>query len=104
MECSNCKTINNEGQQICSNCGCFLSNQVQSLPSSSTTSSSSDTSSDKVGFLGILLFCIPIIGVIMYFVWHDEFPKKARKAIYLALWGFGATVLSMILSSMQKFK
>ena len=55
--------------------------------------------SGNVGLLGILFFCIPLAGAIMYFVWKDEKPMKAKKACSLALWGFGfGIVLNIIVS------
>lgn len=38
---------------------------------------------------GILSFLIPLAGWIMYFIWKDETPQRAKQACTLAWCGFG---------------
>lgn len=46
---------------------------------------------DKGGFLwGLLGFCIPIVGLILFLVWKDQKPKTAKAA------GIGALVSVII--------
>jgi hypothetical protein len=36
----------------------------------------------------VLSFCVPIAGLILYFMNKDKFPKKASQACSMAIWGF----------------
>ncbi len=47
--------------------------------------------------LKIVSFCFPIVGAILYFVNKDKYPKKAKSACTLALWGFGIGILINII-------
>lgn len=45
---------------------------------------------------GILAFFVPIAGWIMYFIWRDDYPRKASQANTCAWAGFGLNVLFTI--------
>lgn len=46
-----------------------------------------ENANDKGGFLwGLLGFCIPLVGLILFLVWKDSKPKSAKAA------GIGALV------------
>lgn len=50
-----------------------------------------DNANDKGGFLyGLLGFCIPIVGLILFLVWKDSKPKSAKAA------GIGALVCVIV--------
>ena len=49
-------------------------------------------------FAGIISFLIPIIGVILYFVWKDDANKKAKQALNLAGIGFAINIIMMWIS------
>lgn len=50
-----------------------------------------ENANDKGGFLwGLLGFCIPIVGLILFLVWKDSKPKSAKAA------GIGALVSVVI--------
>ena len=50
-----------------------------------------ENANDKGGFLwGLLGFCIPIAGLILFFVWKESKPKSAKAA------GIGALVSVVI--------
>lgn len=86
MFCPKCGKENSDAAEFCSSCGEKLKGQ-----------SASGSQDSDVGPLGIVLFCIPIVGAIMYFVWKDEKPEKAKKACWLALAGFGVAVIINII-------
>lgn len=72
--CSKCgKEIFDEAV-ICPYCGCSVS-----------SSEKNDASSFGWAFLG---FLIPIVGLILYLVWKDKTPLKAKSAGKGALIGF----------------
>ncbi len=49
-------------------------------------------------FLGIISFFIPIVGWILWVVWHEEYPHKASIAARLAWAGFALNVIILIIS------
>lgn len=54
---------------------------------------------DKLGLgLQILSFCIPLVGIIIYFTSKNESPKKAKTACYAALIGIGVGIIFQILT------
>lgn len=55
---------------------------------------------ERVGPIGVLLFCFPIAGAVMYFVWKDQHPAKAQRACWLALGGLALGTVLQILSSL----
>lgn len=62
---------------------------IQKIPSTIVNNS------ETIGALGILCFLLPMLGLILYLVWKEEKPKKARGAGTAAIWG---CILSFILS------
>jgi hypothetical protein len=58
--------------------------------------------SDGVGALGVLFFCLPLVGAIMYFVWRDDQPRKAKQACTLALWGVAVGIVLRVLMTMAQ--
>ena len=50
-----------------------------------------------MGPLGIVFFCVPLAGAVMYFVWKDAKPAQAKKACTLSLWGMGVLIVLEIL-------
>jgi uncharacterized membrane protein YvbJ len=78
MFCRNCgKEIPNDSL-ICNYCGAHQTGAQQ-------VSNSND---GPIGALGILCFLFPILGLILYLVWKDPMPIKAKGAGKAALWGF----------------
>lgn len=73
----------------------------RSEPSSSQTyqaySSSNENQTEEAGVGWIILaFLIPLVGLILYFVWHGEKPKKANGVGIAALSGFIINLLIML--------
>ena len=65
MFCKNCGKDIPDNSMSCQNCGAPTNNQL-------------DTGSNGWFLLGC---CIPIAGLILYFVWKDQKPKTAKKCI-----------------------
>lgn len=84
--CQNCGSFVNENQEVCFECG------TQIKKTASTARTTSYSSDDTGGFgWGLLGFCIPVAGLILFIVWNTEKPNNARAA------GTGA-LISVILS------
>ncbi|MGZ3871945.1 MAG: hypothetical protein ACXVJD_03450 [Mucilaginibacter sp.] len=48
--------------------------------------------------LTILSFCIPIVGIVLYFTNKGTAPKKSTTACYAALAGIGVGILVRVLT------
>ena len=86
--CSNCGSEVKEGADVCLNCGKQIS--VSAKPSTST--------SDDGTLYGILGFCIPIVGLILYLTMQDSKPNSAKAAGVGALIGFGLGFIGILLA------
>lgn len=89
--CKNCGSEINETVTKCPDCGATqLESRVQP----------SGTMEDIGGFgWGLLGFCIPIVGIVLYFVWKEERPNTAKSLIQGALIGGAIYVLGNILTA-----
>ena len=47
--------------------------------------------------LKVLCFFIPLIGLILYFVYKGESPNKSKAACHSTLWGVGVGILIQII-------
>ncbi len=90
--CKNCgKEISDEAV-VCPHCGV----QVKQLATTTTSGGADDTGGFGWGLLG---FCIPIVGLILYLVWMNSKPLNAKAAGTGALIGFVLGVISGIISA-----
>ena len=67
--CSKCGKELVDEAVICPGCGCAQGNQAMQ--------NQADSSSFGWALLG---FCIPIAGLILYLIWKDNTPLKAKSA------------------------
>lgn len=83
--CSKCGKEINEEAVICVHCGCSIAqNKV------------AENDAPNMGF-AILGFFIPLVGLILYLMWKDQTPLKAKSAGKGALFGFCCSMLVSIL-------
>ena len=78
--CSNCGKDLMDKAVICPHCGCA----VQSI-------TEDDVPSTVLNLLG---FFIPIVGLILFLVYHDKAPKKAKA---IGKWALGGAILNLVL-------
>ena len=117
--CQKCGTPVNAGMFKCPNCGDNLVYQQQQMSEDSNSGQTfnqqtyvqmptqnvfgvSNNSSVDEGGTGwfILGFFIPLVGIILYFVWSGSNPGKAKKAGAGGLLGMGVNlILSFLLRS-----
>ena len=57
---------------------------------------------ERVGPVGVLLFCFPLAGAVMYFVWKDQHPEKAQRACWLALGGTALGIVLQLIASLAQ--
>lgn len=84
---------------FCKNCGAEIDDKAVVCPKCGVAQSNTPTASpdDKpsAGF-AVLCFFIPIVGLILYLIWHDTYPLKARSCGKGALIGVIVSVVSVI--------
>mgnify|MGYP003306973005 CR=1 FL=1 len=76
--CTKCGKEISEDAVICIHCGCSIE----------SANASNDSDSKSWWCLGFFtsLFLTPLIGLILWLVWKDEAPKKARNVGLGTLW------------------
>lgn len=84
MFCKRCGAQIDDNAKTCPFCG-----ESQSSSNAPAPSSANPVDSGSIGW-GILGFCIPIVGLILFLVWKDQKPKTAKVA------GIGALVSVII--------
>ena len=77
--CTKCGKEINEDAVVCIHCGC----------SPNETKHIKEQDSDSIGW-GFLGFFVPLAGLILWLMWKDEAPKKAKSL------GIGALVSTII--------
>ncbi len=95
--CNHCGEKVNPGQEFCFNCGAELNKQgQQSQQPGQYYQKPSNTQSQDTGSLGwgILGFCIPLAGLILWIVWKADRPRDAKSA------GVGALISVLITAFM----
>ncbi len=75
--CNNCGSEIDDNAVVCVSCGVSQKQVVDN---------------GGIGY-GLLGFCIPLVGLILFFVWKDEKPKTAKALII----GFGINVALVII-------
>jgi len=90
MFCAKCGAQMDDNAEFCPKCGARAGTEAGRLAGGD----------DSVGPIGIVLFCLPLVGAIMYFVWKDDKPKKAKTACYLALGGTALGIVLQVIVSM----
>ena len=72
---------------FCKNCGAQIDDNAVVCTSCGASQSTAPAVVDKGGFgWGLLGWCVPIVGLILFLVWKDTKPKTAKAA------GIGALV------------
>jgi len=90
--CKHCGSEISDQAVVCPHCGV----QVKEISTSSTSGGTADTGGFGWGLLG---FCIPIVGLVLYLVWLNTKPLNAKAAGTGALVGFILGVISGVISS-----
>ncbi len=83
--CTKCGKEINDDAVICVHCGSSVD---------PTMNNSKDSNSKSWWCLGFFtsLFCTPIIGLILWLVWKDEAPIKAKNVGLGTLWSLVASI------------
>ncbi|MFP3918057.1 zinc ribbon domain-containing protein [Lysinibacillus telephonicus] len=84
MYCPNCGDQISAYAEVCPKCGVRVKE---------TSSSGEDKPNIAVNLISFC--CIPILGIVMFFVWKDNKPRAAKSAL---IWALVSIVLWFILS------
>ena len=80
---------------FCKNCGAQIDDNAVVCTSCGTAQNTAPAVVDKGGFgWGLLGWCLPIVGLILFLVWKDTKPKTAKAASIGAL---VSTILAIVL-------
>ena len=82
MYCKNCGKEIDDDADVCIYCG--------------RKQNSNQNDNGGIGW-GLLGFCIPIVGLVLYLVWKDEKPKTAKSAGLGALISVGIVIAFYVL-------
>lgn len=88
MYCPNCGTNIGNNTETCINCGINVRNFHIYQPEN-------DKSNIWVNLLS--LCCVPILGIVMYFVWKEKQPKAAKSALIFGIIGLVIYVIFSII-------
>ena len=90
--CKYCGKLIPEKSVGCPYCGKIIGKQY-----SRPTIDGHKERDNPMGF-GILGFLFPLVGLILYLVWKDDYPEKAYAAGSGALWGFILAVAAGVIA------
>jgi len=82
--------------KYCPKCGTELFDEATICPECGVPQANSQADSGSIGY-GILGFCIPVVGLVLFLIWKDAKPKNAKKAGVGALISFVLSVLLYLL-------
>ena len=86
MQCPNCHAKISELAEICPKCGVRIKEAPVGV----------DQPNWCINLIS--LCCIPILGIIMYFVWKNDKPAAAKSALTFSLIGIGVVVVLYVLA------
>lgn len=73
----------------CENCGTEISKEAYVCPKCGVKVKNDNTSEDTPNIgLNILSLFFPLVGIILYFTWKKDTPKKAKGVLTFALIGW----------------
>lgn len=95
--CKKCGAELAEGTFFCPSCGAEVNPQTPAQTYQTYTAPQQPVSANDSGNIGwgVLGFCFPIVGLILFLIWRNNKPKTAKIAII----GAGVSVLISILLS-----
>ena len=65
----------------CKNCGAPIADNAVMCPQCGMQQNNAPRNDDKGGFgWGLLGFCVPVVGLILYLVWKTDKPNSSKAA------------------------
>jgi hypothetical protein len=89
MYCNKCGNPVYPNSPVCGTCGTPVSASGGVPPQYGQPPIKQD---DPNMLLNLVACCIPLVGIVLYFVWKDEKPRSAKQVCVWALVGFGLSI------------
>ena len=77
MFCKNCGSQIDDRAVICPHCGTPTENYSNQAPAYNNSPATNLADSKSIGF-AVLCFFFPVVGLILYLIWKDTYPLRAR--------------------------
>ncbi len=97
MFCKNCGQQLDDNAVVCPHCGCPTDNFNKQKKQAVSAEDAPST-----GF-AVLCFFFPVVGLILYLVWHDTMPLRAKSCGKGALIGVIVEVAAALLVTILSF-
>lgn len=82
----------------CKNCGAEISKEAYICPKCGVKVKEENNIEDKPNTgLNILSLFFPIVGIILYFAWKNQTPKRAKSILTYCLIGWGIRIFFNII-------
>ncbi len=99
--CSHCGEQLNDDVNYCPKCGLNV-NQNNNFSKNSMSnvydsSKSYDESSESTFIYSVIGFFVPIVGIILFCIWNNEYPSRAKSAIKGTLIAIAVYVILFVL-------
>ena len=102
MYCKKCGAQIDDDAVVCPHCGVPTDNYYASRGNAHSAPAPAENDAPNGGF-AVLGFFIPVIGLILYLVWNDTMPKRAKSCGKGALIGVIVWVALGIISTVLVF-
>ena len=104
MYCKNCGTQLDDRAVICPHCGVPTDNYYTPGHKVEGTSIRRENTEDMPNAgLSVLSFFFPIVGLILFLVWQNSMPKRAKSCARGAILGVVVDVIIVAMTSMTIF-
>lgn len=110
MDNNNSSTnVQDDNFNFCQHCGAKIDSKAVVCPKcgvpvagvSLNTTTVAGNEPNPSAWWGVLGFFLPIIGWILYFVFKNEYPKRAHRCAVSAWWGFGISFVIGIIGGVM---
>ncbi len=89
--CTHCGKLVNENDKFCYGCGAAL---CDNLTSNNQQSNAKSVDKNNAGY-NILSFLWPLVGLVLYLVWKDDYPIRAKGC---GKWALISVIVEVVLS------
>ncbi len=93
MYCYKCGQEVDENSRFCPYCGTQLEQPTQHMNYSSEQMNANDAPSGGFAFLS---FLFPIVGLILFLIWNNQYPLKARSCLKGLIAGVAFNFITMV--------
>ncbi|MCH5164207.1 MAG: zinc ribbon domain-containing protein [Clostridiales bacterium] len=83
MYCTNCGNEVSDKADVCIKCGCAIKKAPQTGPK--------EDDAPNIGY-ALLGFFFPVVGLVLFLIWHDDYPLRAKSA------GKGALISAILMA------